>query len=82
MPARLDEWGADRPAMQVRRDAAAVTDAIDIGTAAVDYAAQQRDGKNRIRGRRQHEASMMRRWRRLQGHRIRCAATAAAGFVK
>ncbi|GLC91574.1 hypothetical protein Tamer19_09820 [Cupriavidus sp. TA19] len=45
MPARLDEWGADRPAMQARRDAAAVTDAIDIGAAAADYAAQQRDGK-------------------------------------
>ncbi|WP_317920290.1 hypothetical protein [Cupriavidus sp. TA19] len=45
LPARLDEWGADRPAMQARRDAAAVTDAIDIGAAAADYAAQQRDGK-------------------------------------
>jgi hypothetical protein len=38
LPAHLDEWGADRPAMQVRRDAAAVTDAIDIGAAAADYA--------------------------------------------
>jgi len=35
--------------MQARRNAAAVTDAIDIGAAAANYAAQRRDGKNRIR---------------------------------
>lgn len=75
------EWGADRPAMQALRDTAAVTDAIDIGAAAADYAAHRRDGKNRIRGGRRFEASMMQRRRRPYGHRIRCVATAAAGFV-